>query len=714
MKRLLLRLTAAAVTVCLLAGCGSRGGENPDTTGVEETDYDSRSQAVYTAALGQFYDLYTKAKEADSLGERYALMAAAEGKLLAAGAMLPIYAGGGSYAISRLAPYTTPNVLWGSDEDRFHNAVVTDKPITAAHRETMKAEYNRRKGTGTYEEWAEEFLDDAGYEIKDTYTIGYTSDPESWDVLASSKSVNARAIVNTYDGLYEYDCEGVLQPALAESYEKQETADGTVTYTFTLREGVTWVDAQGRLVAPVVADDFVAGLQHMMDAMGGLEYLTEGVIVGAKAYISGQLRDFNQVGIRAVDERTVAYTLEEDVPYFMTMLGYGVFAPMCRSFYTARGGGFGENYDPADPGYRYGKSPEDIAYCGPYLVANATAESTIVFQENPAYWNKDHINISTITWLYNDGTEELKTYTDTVNGTIDTGTLNSAAVAKAKADGIFNRDAFVSAGDATTYFMFFNLNRAAYANFNDASVAVSRKPAQERQRTRAAMENVHFRRALCLGVDRGAYNAQSVGEDLKYAALRNSYTPGNFVYLPEDVTVTVDGEARSYAAGTAYGKILQDQLAAEGLPVQVWDETAEGGQGSSDGFDGWFDPGAAAREMTQAVADLQAQGIPVTKEEPVYVDFPYYSSSPVNTNMANAFKKSVESVLNGLVIVEPVDCGDRTGANYAGYFITGGEQANYDIYGYAGWGPDYGDPQTYLDTVLPGYAGYMTKMLGIY
>ena len=148
--------------------------------------------------------------------------------------------------------------------------------------------------------------------------------------------------------------------------------------------------------------------------------------------------------------------------------------------------------------------------------------------------------------------------------------------------------------------------------------------------------------------------------------------------------------------------------------MKVWDGTAEGGSGSSDGFDGWYDPGAAARELSQAVTELQQQGIAVSKEDPIYIDYPYYSSSPVNTNMVNAYKKSSESVLDGAVIINPVDCGDRTGANYAGYFITEGSQANYDVYGYAGWGPDYGDPQTYLDTVLPEYAGYMTKMCGIY
>ena len=122
-------------------------------------------------------------------------------------------------------------------------------------------------------------------------------------------------------------------------------ADGTVTYTFTLRQGVNWVDSQGRTVAPLIADDFVAGLCHVMDAAGGLEYLLEGVIQGASAYISGENRDFTAVGVQAVDDYTLRYTLTGDIPYFMTMLGYSVFAPLSRSYYTSRGGKFGsDNY----------------------------------------------------------------------------------------------------------------------------------------------------------------------------------------------------------------------------------------------------------------------------------------------------------------------------------------------------------------------------------
>lgn len=85
------------------------------------------------------------------------------------------------------------------------------------------------------------------------------------------------------------------------------------------------------------------------------------------------------------------------------------------------------------------------------------------------------------------------------------------------------------------------------------------------------MNNVHFRRAFCFAVDRGAYNAQSVGEDLKYNSVRNSYVPGSFIALAEDVTVDINGTSKTYPAGTFYGEIMQDQIDADGFPVKVWD-----------------------------------------------------------------------------------------------------------------------------------------------
>lgn len=725
LKKIVAMLIAAGV-ICSLTACNREGaGKNTGPAGgydpyAQYEDYNERSQAIYDDTLGEFYTAYEAAKAVGDVAQRYALMAIAEAKLLEAAVFLPLNSGGGNYAISRLAPYTIPSVLWGNDAERFHSALVTTLPITAAHREEMKTQWYAVKGSGEYESWARNYLKEKGYTLKDSYAMHYTSDPQTWDVLATSRASDADAIVNTYDGLYEYDCEGRLQPALAQSYEKTEHADGTVSYTFHLRQGVKWVDSQGRQVAEVKADDFVAGMQHMLDAGAGLEYLIAGhsaedsLIVNAYQYQSGALYDFSQVGVRAVDDVTLVYTLTRDVPYFMTMLGYSVFAPMSREYYTAQGGRFGAEYDDTSTSYSYGRTPDHIAYCGPYLVANNTPENTIVFRANPAYWNVKGINIRTLTWNYNDGKDALKGYNDTMSGTIDGAGLNASSIEKAKADGVFDRLAYVGINDATTALAFYNLNRQAMSNFNDPSGAVSQKNEEQRQRAVAAMHNVHFRRALCFGANRGAYNAQIRGEELRYTAMRNSFTPGNFVTLPSKTMVQINGNSVIYTAGTAYGQIVQDQLDADGVNIKVWDPEAEAGNGSSDGFDGWYDPQKASQELALAVLELEQQGVDISAENPIYLDLPYFSGADQYTNRANAYKQSVEQALGGAVRINLVACTDMNSVYYAGYYIGSGAEANYDIYDISGWGPDYGDPQTYLDSILPQYAGYLTMMLGIF
>ena len=103
-----------------------------------------------------------------------------------------------------------------------------------------------------------------------------------------------------------------------------------------------------------------------------------------------------------------------------------------------------------------------------------------------------------------------------------------------------------------------------------------------------------------------------------------------------------------------------------------------------------------------------------TKENPIYLDLPYFSGSEAYANRANALKQSIEAALGGAVVVNLTECVDSKQWYYAGYYCDYGYQGNYDMYDVSGWGPDYGDPQTYLDTMLPDYAGYMTKSLGLY
>lgn len=742
-KRILAVLLAGTMAAGSLAGCGSKEGtdtpatdsavtdNNNETTPAEseasdsgeeqaggdvktmaelaEMEYDERSSYLYEQNLGEFYEYYQEAKaEVEDISLRYAMMAVAEAKLIESGVLVPDHTRGGGNAISRVAPHTATTTMWGNDDVRFHNRVVTTEFIKAEHVAEMREKWEELRGSGTYEEWVRNYLVENGYELKDTYAHNlYNTDPTTWDVLSTSQSADSEAIVNTFDGLMEYDMENVLQPALSTSYD---VSDDGLTYTFHIREGVDWVDSQGRKVADVTADDWVAGMQHMMDAQGGLEFLVQGVIKNASEYISGDVTDFTQVGVQAVDDYTLEYTLESPCPYFTTMLSYSVFAPMNRTYYTSQGGKFGMDYDTAAADYTYGKSPDNIAYCGPYLVTNFTSKNIIVFSANDSYWNKDNITIKTITWPYEDGSDTLKIYNDLKSGTVDGTGLTAATLEAAKTDGLIDDYGYITDTDGTTYSNYYNLFRTAYANANDETKVVSQQTDEEKDRANAALGNTNFRLAVTFATDRPARYAQRVGEELKEYGIRNSYTPATFLTLEEETTIEINGTATTFPAGTYYGEVLQAQLDADGIPITVYSEELASG----DGFDGWFNPTEAKKYLEMAKEELAAQGYTIDKDNPLKLDLPYAQNNETFTNMANAYKQSVEAALDGEVIITLVSANDTDEWYYTGYFTDYGYEANYNITDVSGWGPDYGDPSTFLDTFLPDYAGYVTKSLGIF
>ncbi|MBQ3866473.1 MAG: peptide ABC transporter substrate-binding protein [Clostridia bacterium] len=724
MKKLLAFLLVACMMLSIVA-CGT--GTTPETgkSGtVTMTDpyagktHAEISDALYAKVLGDFDAAYQKALAAETVEERFALMAIAEAKLLESGVMLPSTSKGGNYAISKVAPYTVTPVLWGNDSDRFYKAVIVggENAIKASERDELKALWAELKGTGTYEAKAKEYLAGKGYTFVDTYELGYTSDPQTWDALNTYRAADSEAIVNTYTGLMEYNIENVLVPAMAK--EEPTVSEDGLTYTFKLREGVNWVDSQGKVLEEVTANSFVAGMRHMLDAQGGLEYLVDGIIKNAHQYMQGEITDFNEVGVKAVDKYTVEYTLEAPCTYFTTMFGYNIFAPISEVQFQAKGGVFGvKEFKEASESesYTYGKTPDDIGYNGAYIVTSNTAENSIVFEANPEFYDPSLLNVKKIVWTFLDGKNPTASYDFFREGKFAGAGLNTQALAKCKEDGLFEEYAYVAATDATSYPMFLNLYRTQYGNFDDASIAPTTLTDTDKIRTNLAMGVQNFRLAVTTALDRGAYNATTNGDELKLTNLVNSYTPGTFVSLPEDVTVKINDTDKTYKAGTFYGQIMQDQIDADGYKIKVWDPTADGGIGSSAGFDGWYNPEYAKELLGKAVDELKALGVEVSKENPIKLELPYYDISEVYTQRSNALKQSIETSLDGMVEVVLVKTGGSNALNWynAGYYPESGDAMNYNIVDVCGWGPDYGDPQTYLDTML-GQPGGMAKNIGLY
>ena len=123
---------------------------------------------------------------------------------------------------------------------------------------------------------------------------------------------------------------------------------------------------------------------------------------------------------------------------------------------------------------------------------------------------------------------------------------------------------------------------------------------------------------------------------------------------------------------------------------------------------------ASQAYLNAAIEELAAQGIEVSAENPIHLDLPTRTDAQTTMNTKMALKQSVEAATNGAIIIDLVEYSTRDTYLDATYWYTTGDEANFDLNDGSGWGPDFGDPQSYLGTMLPQYSGYMTKSLGLF
>lgn len=703
-----LALALCLIMVLSLAACG--GGDEPTQTPAPSTSAEggilTDDEAIYMASMGDFYDAYMAAFEAETLSERWALMAIAEAKFLESGVATPMYTAGGCYAMSRIPFRAGGYASWLGDRVYYDQMVLTNEIITTDDYQHLTDMWYELAGTGTYTQSAVDYLTEQGYTFTDTAVTTFDRVGTTWDFLSDGDFHDDASFI---DYLYQYNSEGELVPHLATDYT---VSDDGLTYTFTIREGVVWVDSQGRQVAELTADDWVAGLQHVADAGSSSIYNLTGVIEGLDAYLYGETTDFTTVGIKALDEHTLQYTLVEECPYFMSMIADTCFIPMSRSYYLSQGGVFGiAEYDSAmaSSSYLYGTDQDHIAYCGPYLCTNVTDKNSINYIANESYWNAENVNIKAVNFIYDDGSDVTREYNDFLNGTGTSIVLDTAQLEIAKNDGNFDKYVHIAPNVTNIFLMWFHENRQVYANVPDGA-CVSNKTEAQKEVSRAALQNQHFRLALGYSIDRASYIAQSLGEDLKYVCLRNSYVPGDFVSLEEDVTVDINGTPTDFPAGTFYGEIVQAQVTADGYPFKVWDEESH----SSDGYDGWYNVENAVAELQIAIEELAAMGYEVTEENPIVLDYPYSAYNEIASNQAVVLKTSIETALNGLVEIALVECQDSTENLNTWFNTNSGAEYNYDLGGLGGIGADFGDPETYLDGLLPYGDGFAIRKMGLW
>ena len=224
------------------------------------------------------------------------------------------------------------------------------------------------------------------------YNYVYTAEPETLDYVTSGKASTADLVTNGVDGLLENDQYGNFVPSIAESWTVSK--DG-LTYTYKIRKDAKWYTSEGEEYGDVTAQDFVTGLKHAADKKSEALYLVQHSVKGLDDYVNGKTPDFSTVGVKAVDDHTLQYTLNQPEPQWNSKTTSQVLWPVNAEFLKKQGDKFGQSTDPSS-----------ILYNGPFLMKSITAKSAVEYQKNENYWDKENVHVDTIKLSYFDGQDQ--------------------------------------------------------------------------------------------------------------------------------------------------------------------------------------------------------------------------------------------------------------------------------------------------------------------
>lgn len=199
-----------------------------------------------------------------------------------------------------------------------------------------------------------------------------TLDPHKYQLTAERF-----ILTDLFEGLVAVNAKAEPIPGIAESWDI--SPDGRV-YTFHLRAGLKWSDG-----APLTADDEVAGLRRVFDPKTAAPLIDDGFIVkNGRAVAAGQM-PVDQLGVRAVDERTVEVTLESPSSAFIQRIAnWPYFAPLPRHLYASAGDGW--------------TKAGVMVSNGAYMLAERVPNERVRLVKNPNYWDAANVAIDEIVY----------------------------------------------------------------------------------------------------------------------------------------------------------------------------------------------------------------------------------------------------------------------------------------------------------------------------
>ena len=494
-----------------------------------------------------------------------------------------------------------------------------------------------------------------------TYSSTFSGNPTTFNYLLDYYADNTSIITNLVDGLLENDSYGNLTPALAEDWSV--SADG-LTYTYKLRKDAKWYTADGEEYAPVKAQDFVTGIKYAADNKGQAMDLIQNSIKGLNDYVTGATNDFTTVGVKALDDYTVEYTLTRPEPYWNSKTTNSILFPVNEEFLKSKEKEFGT------------LTPSSILYNGPYLLKDFTSKSSIEYVKNPHYYDHDKVTIEKVKLAYFDGSDQEMTIRNFESGAYSLAGVypNSSNYAKTKEK--YQDNIVYSLQDKTSWYFNFNVNRKTY-NHTAKTADEQKKSAQ------TAILNKNFRQAINFGIDRTAYSAQSNGEEAASKTLRNTLVPPTFVQVGDKT----------------FGEVTASKLVNYG--------TEWSGINLADAQDAYFNKEKAQAKFAEAKTELEAQGVTF----PIHLDIPVDQTNKNAVSGMNSLKQTLEAVLGSDNVVIDVQQLSTDDFGNVAFLAPNPAARDYDL-NFDGWVGDYQDPSTYLDP-FNAEDGFYLKIFGL-
>ena len=488
---------------------------------------------------------------------------------------------------------------------------------------------------------------------KDVFRTLYSSEYTTLNYLVTGNTYELTASANTIDGLTEYDTYGIPLPALAESWWANE--DNTV-WTFKIRQGVKWVDKDGKAVADVTAQDWVDAAKYVNDAHydSSVQYMYEGIVKNAAEYYSqtadmldaenavtdgeaASVEDyyaendidpaafipFEDVGVKALDQYTLEYTMEVPIPFFVSVLSYSSYLPVYGPFLEEQGDYFGIDN-------------ESLLYNGAYLLSEYEPNVRHVFKANPLYWDAGKIFIKEYQHIYNADTKTL------APSMFLRGEIEEASIGADILDSWFSNPETKDLVHGSmpvisySYFYMFNFEPRFDAQYEPDNWLI-------------AVNNENFRQSIFYGLDR-----------IKAITINDPYNPEsllNKAVTPATFAVGAGKDFTQYPALKPY-----------------WD-------GNN------FNEAKALEYRDKAKAELAAAGATL----PIKALMPYNPSSTNWDKECQIVEQQLEALLGPDYIDIIVEAGPSTG--FLGAIRRSGMYALMKC----NWGADYADPQTWAE-----------------